>query len=230
MKIYELSLKIFLLKSIPVKEALEKISELVDKTLSKSPKYLSLHQANSFKYYVFNGFFPLEKNGIYREGKIYTVKIRTIKGDLAEYFMKNLANEYTSSIKALTIDHKIIPKRHIEKLYTITPVVIKTDQGYWKNHLSIEAFEKRVKENLIKKYNTYSDTKLDEEFQLFNMIKMDNHKPISNTYKSVHILGDKITVMVAENEIAQNLAYMSLGSGFGEMNSRGFGFMNYRCL
>ena len=35
---------------------------------------------------------------------------------------------------------------------------------------------------------------------------------------------------VADNEMAQKLAYLALGTGVLEMNSRGFGFVNYRWL
>lgn len=54
--------------------------------------------------------------------------------------------------------------------------------------------------------------------------------PVPAVYKNVKLLGDKIRLSVADNEAAQNLAYMSLGTGLGEMNSRGFGFINYRWL
>ncbi len=32
---------------------------------------------------------------------------------------------------------------------------------------------------------------------------------------------------IAENETAQKLAWLAVGSGLGEVNSRGFGMVNY---
>ncbi|KOA19132.1 CRISPR associated protein Cas6 [Clostridium homopropionicum DSM 5847] len=230
MKVYELTLKVFLLKTIGSTETLQKISELIDKSLSRDKKFLEFHTNSGFKNYTFNSLFPVEKSKIYNEGKIYSIKVRTIDEELAEYFKKNLVNEYTDFIKALTIEYKIIKPGYIDRIYSITPVVIKTEEGYWKGNLSLDEFEKRIKENLIKKYNKYFNTKLDEDFQLFNMINFDNIKPISSKYKSVNILGDKLTLTIAENKTAQDLACLALGAGIGEMGSRGFGFVNYKQL
>lgn len=230
-KVNELTLKVFLLKDIQITESLEKISDLIDKCLAKDKKFLEFHKSNKFKNYTYNSFFPVERSSkVYKEGNIYSIKIRTIDEELASYFKKNLGNECTEYIKSLTIQDKMISKRHIEKIYSITSVVIKTDNGYWKGNLSLDQFEKRLKENLIKKYNNYFNTKINEEFQLFNMISFDNVKPISCKYKSVSLLGDKLTLNIAENETAQRLAYLAIGTGLGEMNSRGYGFVNYRWL
>lgn len=230
MEVYEFNLKVFLLKNISSAQALEKISEIIDKSLARNERFLEFHNSNKFKNYSFASFFPIENDKLYKEGKIYSVKIRTIKKDLVEHFKKNLVNEYTEYIKALTIECKIINKRHIERIYSITPVLIKTDKGYWRGNLSLEEFERRIKENLIKKYNDYFNTKLDEKFEFFHIMKFENHKPIACEYKGIHILGDKITLFVAENEKAQELAYLVLGAGILEMNSRGYGFMNYKYL
>ncbi|BDR67269.1 CRISPR-associated endoribonuclease Cas6 [Clostridium tetani] len=230
MKIYELTLKVFLLKDIKSDESLEKISNLIDKSLSKDGKLLAFHERNTYKNYTFNSFYPLEKNKIYCGGTIYSIQIRTVDESLVQYFKKNLTNEYTEYIKALTLECRVIPQRYIEKIYSITPVVIKTEKGYWKGNLSLGEFEERIKNNLIKKYNSFFNTKIDEKFILFRTINLINNKPISCSYKDINILGDKITLIIDENEMAQKLACFSLGSGVGEMNARGYGFVNYKWL
>lgn len=230
MRVHEMIFKVFLLKNIHSTEALEKISELIDKSLAKEEEFLCFHNSNKFKNYIFNSFFLVEKDKVYKEGNIYSIKIRTIDEKLVQFFKTNLVNEYTSSIKVLTVECRHISKRHIERIYSITPMIIKTDNGYWKGNLSLDEFEKRIKENLIKKYNAFFDVKLNEDFELFHMMKFDNKKPISCKYKGIHVLGDKITLTIAENETAQTLAYLALGTGLGEMNARGYGFTNYRYL
>lgn len=230
MKVYELQLKVFLLKNIDNKNALEKISELIDKSLSRSDEFYKFHQKNMFKNYCFNSLYNLERDGIYKEGGIYSIIIRTINEQLSEYFKNNLVNEYTQHMKALTIESRVIPKKYIEKTYSITPVIIKTDKGYWKQELTLGDYEERLKVNLIKKYNTYFNTKLDENFELFNMFEFNNKKPIAIPYKNISLLGDKLTLHIAENEIAQNLAYFAIGVGIGEINARGAGFVNYKTI
>lgn len=230
MNVYEITLKVYLLKSINVEDAQQRIAELIDKSLASDEKFLDFHRRNSFKNYCFNSFFPLEKDGIYKSSNIYDIKIRTIDKELADYFNKTLINEYTDFIKGLVADIRVIPRKHIEKIYNITPLVIKTNDGYWKNSLTFEEFEKRIKENLIKKYNFINNEKLDENFDLYTFIEIKNKKPIATSYKGKRILGDKINIVISDDARAQELAYMSLGTGLAEMNSRGCGFANYRWM
>lgn len=49
-------------------------------------------------------------------------------------------------------------------------------------------------------------------------------------YKNINLLGDKIVLEVAQNHQAQELAYLALGVGLLENNSRGFGFVNFKYL
>lgn len=230
MKVYEISLKVFLLNDIKIENSQEKIGEIIDLALGKQAEFLKLHEENSFKYYCFNSFYPLELDGIYKSNKVYTVKIRTISKELAQYFNEALAKEYSKYIKGLVAEVRILPQKHIEKLYTITPLIIKTENGYWKNSFKLEEFEKRIKENLIKKYNQINKTKIDEEFELYNAIEINNKRPIASSYKGKRFLGDKINLVISNEKAAQELAYMALGTGLGEMNARGMGFVNYRWL
>ena len=156
--------------------------------------------------------------------------MRTIDRRIAEFFNNDLINNYTNFIKGLTSEIRILPKKHIEKIYSLTPVILKNDNGYWKNVISLEDFEKRLKENLIKKYNNLSDEKLDEDFELYTGLEFKNRKPIANEYKGIKLLGDKVSLNISENKTAQDLAYMCLGTGLLEMNARGYGFCNYRWL
>jgi len=228
--VYEITLKVYLLRSINVEEAQQKIAELIDKSLGKNSGFLDLHNKNIFKNYCFNSFYPVDKSGIYKADNIYTVKLRTISKELGQYLNNVLANEYTDCIKGLVTDIRIIPKKHIEKIYSITPLILKNNDGYWKNFLSFEEFEKRIKENLIKKYNLINNEKLDENFDLYTFIEIKNKKPIATSYKGKRILGDKINIVISDDIRAQKLAYMALGTGIGEMNARGQGFVNFRWL
>ena len=91
-----------------------------------------------------------------------------------------------------------------------------------------EEYMKRIKENLIKKYNGFLKTEINEEFEVFKSFEFKNNKPISNNYKGKNLLGDKISIEIEDNVQAQDIIYMSLGTGVGEMNARGLGFMGYR--
>lgn len=230
MEVYELKLKVFLLKDIASDKASESIAQLIDKSLLNTEEMKTFHKERKFKFYTFNTFYPLETEKLYKGGKLYTVLIRTVDEKLVKYFKAFLVNEYTDKIKALTIETKIIPKKHIKKLYSVTPCVIKTNDGYWRGKYSLSEYEERMKINLIKKYKEFYNIELDEKFELFNHIEFCNRKPISIPIKNVNLLGDKINLHVADNETAKLLSYFALGVGFMELNSRGYGYMNYEFL
>ena len=228
MKVYEIKIKLFLLKDIELTEAQSRIASFIDSSFGKTEKLIEFHERNSFKNYCFDLLYPVEKDKVYKKGQIYTLRIRTINKFLADFFSNKLVNCYDSNFKALVSEIRIIPKKPIEKLYSITPIVLKNETGYWRDSISFEDFERRIKENLIKKYNTALDTKIDENFDLYTGIEFINHKPISVKYKNIKLLGDKISINVGDDSRAQDLAYAALGCGLSEMNSRGLGFLNYK--
>lgn len=230
LKVYEISMKLYLLKDIPYKNTYEELCNFIDSAMSKDEELLKFHNENTYKLYNFNTFYPLEKDNVYKKDNIYAIQIRTIDKRLADFFNNKLVNNFTASIKALTSTIKIIPQKHIDKIYSITPVVLKTDNGYWKGNLGLDDFEKRLKENLIKKYNFIMNTKIDEDFQLYTNIEFKNEKPVAINYKGRKILGDKVTINIGDEKIAQDLAYMSLGTGLLEMNARGAGYVNFKWL
>lgn len=230
MKVFEISLLVFLIKDIDSKEAFSKISEFIDGGMAMKQELLELHNKNTYKNYCFCSFYPLEKDRLYKSGNNYTIRIRTVDYELAEFFNKKLVNHFDKNIKALTSTIRILPKKHIEKIYSITPLVLKTNEGYWKNNISLNDFERRLKENLIKKYNLFMNTKINENFQLYTSIEFKNKKPVAISYKGKKILGDKLSIDINDDKIAQELAYMSLGTGVLEMNARGAGYMNVKWL
>lgn len=230
MQVYEISILVFLKKSINSDDVLSEICSFIDSGMAKIPELLEFHKKNIFKNYCFNAFYPIEQDRIYKSGKLYTFQLRTIDEKLADFFYSSLVNHYNENIKGLTAKIRVIPKKYIEKIYSLTPVILKTDEGYWKGKLSLNEFENRMKINSIKKYNFFMNTKINEDFQLFTSLEFTNNKPIAIKYKSRKILGDKVTLTISSDKIAQELSYMCLGTGMLEINSRGFGFLNYRWL
>ncbi|MBD7912303.1 CRISPR-associated endoribonuclease Cas6 [Clostridium cibarium] len=230
MKVYEIRIKLYVLQNISLESAQSTICSFIDKALVKNKDFAEFHSERKFKNYCFDSLYPLEKDKVYKEGKIYTLTLRTIDEKLVDFFSKELVNSFTEKLKALTAEKKIIPKKHIEKIYSITPMIMKNDSGYWKGKLSLEEFEKRIKENLIKKYNTFMNTKINEDFELYSGLEFKNRKPIIIKYKDIKLMGDKVSLNILENDLAQDMAYMCLGTGLSEMNSRGYGFMNYRFI
>lgn len=230
MKVYNLDIKVYLLNDIYLNKMQQSIASVIDLTLSQSQKYIDFHNSIGYKFYCFNGLYPMENNGVYKEDNIYTFQLRTIDKDLCEYLIRELRDIITNDIKVLKCDLKIIPKKHIEKIFSITPLIIKDDKGYWREHMSLKEFEERIKINLIKKYNKFTGEKIDENFEFYTAIEFKNRKPISIDYKNIKLLGDKLQLTIADDKLSQKIAYMALGTGLGENNARGLGFVNFRWL
>ena len=224
---HEAILKIYVLKNITKEKALSEIASLIDKSFLITENMSQMHRKNSYKGYVFNNMFPLEE--IYKAGTIASIQIRTIDQVLLNHIRDVLKDTTTDKIKSLAVMTKEINLKDdwIKNIYSITPVIIKTENGYWRGNLSINEYLQRIKVNLIKKYNQIYNTKINEDFELFKGVEFTNLKPIGCEYKNIVLLGDKLELEIAENEKAQKLANLALGAGIGEMNARGYGFVNY---
>lgn len=230
MDVIQIRLKTELKEDINHKDVQEIICKFFDTNLIKSINMEKFHYENKYKFYCFDGLYPVEKDKIYKKGKNYSITVRTLSLKLGEFFANQLINSNNKFLKVLSSQIKIIPQKHIEKIYSVTPAILKSDKGYWRENLSADDYERRIKENLIKKYNQLTNTKMDEDFQFITAMTFDNKKPISMNYKDIKLLGDKITLHISENKNAQILAYLCLGSGLLEMNSRGAGFVNFRWI
>ena len=230
MNVYEIKLKVCLLKNIKYENSLEIASSYLDFSLCKNEKFLSEHKEKKYKHYNFNYLYPIENDKVYKKDKLYTITIRTIDQEVAEYLLNSTCNHSDENIKGIRSELKVIPKKYIEKIYSITPVLIKDKEGYWRKKNNIEFFEKRLKENIIKKYKYISNNKEIELSDFYNEIKFKNYKPIKTSFKNINLLGDKVELSIESDLKSQELAYMILGMGLLENNSRGMGFVNFKHL
>lgn len=230
MLVYELRLRVFLKADIEYFCAGERIGQLLNRAMGRDPQYLDFHERpKEYKGYVFDAFYPFEKDGVYRAGKTYGVRLRTVRENLAEFFLENLTGEETAHVRCMKVDIRIIPRKGIQKLYSLTPAVMKNyPQGYWRDNMTVAQFEKRLTDNLMKKYKQLTGTELDEDLMLYNGVKFINGKPVKVSYKGITLLGDKVELLAANEEMAQKLLYMALGTGILENNGAcGCGFVDF---
>lgn len=124
--VFEIRLKVFLLKDIPLSKMLTAEAYFIDSVLTKDQEWLTYHETNQYKLYCMNGLFPLERDGIYKKEQIYTITIRTVEAELARYFAKELSNHSSNQMKGLIAERRIVPRKMISEIYTLTPVMDKT--------------------------------------------------------------------------------------------------------
>ena len=230
MLVFELAFKMQFFEKTGYEKSSEMIAQVIDRALCKTEKYAVFHEKQEFKFYVFDRPYQPEPDKSYLPGKLYTIRIRTVKPELAEYFLNQLPGSRTDKLHILNGEIRVVVQKMLERIYSLTPVIIRTEGEYWRWNHSVDAFERQLKENLLKKYYSLTGEKLDEDFELYQMLEFSNTKPVKVPYKGITLLGDKISLTATQDPRSQQLLYMALGTGAGERCSRGSGFMNYRYL
>lgn len=142
MQVFQIRIKLYFLQDIPAKQIQTKLTALIDKGICFEKELRQVHESNQYKNYCYDLPFPIEQDRLYKKGKIYTVTIRTIDSRLAKYFYEVCVNQFTEEIKALTSEIRILPRKMIQTLYTLTPVVVKDEKGYWRNHMNFAEYKK----------------------------------------------------------------------------------------
>ena len=227
-----LLVKVFLLKDIKEEKMKTELSYLIDKTLNKTEEYRKFHNDKKVKFYSFDKLKPYEEDYIYKKDNIYTFNIRTVNERLSKYILENLRDEVSLSIKVLTIVEKDFNCMFIEKIYSITPVVLtffdanKEKVYYWENEKNLLDVLKRIQESLILKYNSFYNSDVPLDTSIFSRISRKNKFPIPQKYKNITMSTDMFELEVSSSVHAQRIAYFACGVGVGGKNSRGFGFVN----
>lgn len=228
--IYQINVKVYILKTITYHDMQQQIAQYIDQVMAKKEELLTLHNTNCFKYYCFSGFKTIQKEGIYEEGSLNSFSVRCLEKEFAKYLEEELANHTSLTMKGLSCETKRVKTGLIQKLYLITPAILKFEDGYWRKNHSLEEFQKRIISNTVRKYEEYTQQKLEDSVRLYTNFRLINKIPIKTRYKNIHLLGDKFEMMIAEEEASQRLAQFLLGTGVCELNARGFGYLNYRSM
>lgn len=222
MQYYNIKVAVLLKNDTQTFENYEKISKLISASMLKDQTLKQLHEENRYKNYVFCNLYPIEKDGIYKAGNIYTFQIRTIDFKLGLKIKQVLNNFQNEEFKVIVSDLETSTQRKINTLATLTPAIITSDKGDYLINNDMQLVKERILANAQKKYNQLYNEKIDMDF--IKSIKQTNNKPIKIPYKNINILGYKFEIEVKDDPISQKLAYLILSVGLIEKNAEGFGF------
>ena len=222
MQYYNIKVAVLLKNDTQAFENYEKISKLISASMLKDQTLKQLHEENRYKNYVFCNLYPIEKDGVYKAGNIYTFQIRTIDFKLGLKIKQVLNNFQNEEFKVIVSDLETSTQRKINTLATLTPAIITSDKGDYLINNDMQLVKERILANAQKKYNQLYNEKIDMDF--IKSIKQTNDKPIKIPYKNINILGYKFEIEVKDDPISQNLAYLILSVGLLEKNAEGFGF------
>lgn len=221
--------------------------------LIKGSEYSYLHDKKGYKFFCFSNIFPAMdlKKGDKKTLIVSSPDDLFIKR-LEEAFLKNQRNRDKVKVgkMSFTIDNISLLKFRLDgrdqNLITGTPIVVRMqkdrckeysinldklyDYVYWRKEYPLTAFIKQIEDNLIKKYmEFYNEVPNSNVFPLIQMLTF--RKQISTRLHFEE--GTQIVIGTAWEFHFRGLSddqirflEFSVDVGFGEMNSRGFGFMN----
>lgn len=229
MNIYEIAIRVYIMRDVPVPLIYGELTKFIDSYLMKNEFFSEFHKKRAIKGYNFDLPTKIEKDmKVYKHDQIYQFRIRTADKDLISYLMDGLADYRTDAIKGLTRTVKQIPQKPIASVYSLTPVVLKNDKGYWRDCMSFEEFEHELASSLCHQYEEYTGEKIPEDIVLYHQIELKSKCAVGVLYKGITLLGDKLSMFVTDDENAQKVMYFALANGMGTMGTRGLGFLGYR--
>lgn len=225
MKFFQLTVTTILKKNVHFSMSSELIGNNINKAMLKDEELMKYHEQKVYKY-VFDNFYPVEKEGIYQEKRIYVFNIRSFNERFILKVRQCLTEFESQDIKVIAIGLKTIYKKQINYIQTVTPAIITVESKPWLLTDDISLLVKRLQANLEKKYKFFFNEEIGEiEDYFIEKLKILNKKPMFYNYKTIKLLSHKFYIKVNDDEKSQKLAFIALGAGLSEKNSSlGAGF------
>ncbi len=230
---FELTCTAYLKRDLSFKESFEKISKYISFSMAGDEKLKELHKGHNFKYYVFGGLLPIQKDRVYKRGSTYKFSIRSIDEEFIDKLSNNLRENINNpNLQVLQTHKKSINQFFITELYSATPTIITTnDNLFWtmQKDGDILTLQRQLHDNLEKKYKEFYGEALEAKQNFIQLLEVKNQKPqnieITKDGKKIRFFGNKFKIIPHEDEVSQKLAFLALGCGIGEKNSFGGGFL-----
>lgn len=225
MKYFELTLTVLLKRNIYFTDSSYIISNNINRIMLLDKDLKELHPKKQYKNYVFNNFYPLEKDKIYKKDSLYIFKIRSLDSEFCEKMYELSSSLDSDDFKVISADIKDINKKRIKEIYTLTPLIITVDSKPWLQNDDLNLFKERLEANLEKKYKDFYNEDISSKGKFINNLTFKNRLPMYYNYKNIRLLANKVSISIHDNEEAQKLAFLALAVGIGEKNSSvGAGF------
>lgn len=233
-KYFELKATVLLKESKHHLEMPEIIGKWIGRAELEDPILKQNHYGKEYKLRTFSQPYPREKDGIYRQNRVYVIAIRSSVEDALlrlSSALQSLSDDESFELLAIS---PLLRKQiaHITELMTVSPAIVTVDSKPWTPEMDIELLLGRISANAEKKYNQlHPEAPIRLDYDFAEGIQILNLKPIAYHYKGRKLLGNKFRLMIRSDELSQKLACIVLGSGVSEKNSiLGAGFCVAKCI
>ncbi|MEM1988972.1 MAG: CRISPR-associated endoribonuclease Cas6 [Candidatus Woesearchaeota archaeon] len=205
----------------------------------KNTTFSDLHDSKGFKYFNFSNIFPVED---FVEGKRY----KLIISSPMESFIYTLKDQFEKEPLIRLGKHifvlsstKVFKLPLGERWELGSPLVLyknnfkdekKLEYYSFEKHKDFEFFFNRIKENALKKYNSFTGKEFDFKFFMFDSFRFKRtvvHKLNKDGKEFVIIgtLGEFELPKIRSKEVRKFYEFVQ-EVGLGEKNSLGYGFLN----
>ena len=233
MDCFEIKARLLLKYDIDYKKSLQPLSKLISSSLYKSP-LKEIHSRKGFKYYSFSNLLKISPKGIYKKGENGFI-VRTISEKIAKELSKALFLYEDDFFTVKEVSIKKISRKPINYLISLNPVIVtytpknsRPRQWTSESEAGVEYLIESLHKNLVKKYESFYNEKLESEDNFIEFLQIKNAKPLSIFYdkngKEFRLLGNKLFIVPKNDENSQKLAFTALCTGLGEKNALGGGF------
>jgi len=219
-------------------------------SLLRGTPYEGLHGKRGYKFFCFSNIFPPKDA---RRGERRRLFISSPDESMINIFEERIrqlqkngglvnVGEMSFKVRGVRMLRSNLPNSCT--LITGTPIVVRIPKEkygfygiqppkdypyvYWRKRYPFDAFIKQLEDNIIKKYNMFYGTSLElmPIFEQFIFQKqICNHVIIGG--KEIIVFGSLWKFIFNHlYEEQQNILQFGLNTGFGELNSLGFGFIN----
>lgn len=233
MKIKRLSLDVKLKKDIDYKDLPEKISQAVNKFFLATPETASFHESKGIKLYSYSLLEPIEKDKVYKKGKIYSFTLKYFNQEIFDKLIDKIPyiqNDIFIVLNYCTKDELL--DLDMESIYTIVPAVFRQNKENnlrWTPQDDLNYVKESIIKNTVHKYNLLNPS---NPIKYYNFIESLEPVSISKiaavfNYKEGKILANQFIIHLKDDIMSKQMGYIMLGAGVGLSNSLSFGYCEY---
>ena len=230
MRYFELKCTTYIKQNIKFIDSFEVIAKYISFSMAQDEKLKALHVESGFKHYNFSNFFPIERDGTYKQGSIHTITIRSLDESFIDSLSKTLRQNIDNpNFSIAQIEKKTIKQFFISELYSATPVIVTMKDGKgWVKEDDLMILHKQLQDNLEKKYQDFYGEDIKASQSFIQLFELKNHRlqsiKTTKNNNAIKFYGNKFRIVPNEDEVSQKLAFLALADGLGEKNSFGGGF------
>ena len=205
---------------------------LIYSLLNNTP-FENYHNMKGFKYFSFSNIFPVSN---LKKGESKNIIISSPKQGFINILSKELKNKnyfYLGKYKMKIEQIKVFQPKFNRRFITSTPIVLfenNVNNHYYslKNSNDFSFFLERVKDNALKKYNSYYGENYHFDGNIFDRFEYNREVAIrvKKEDKMFIIIGTLWKNLEKFNMDNKKFYNFIMDCGLGEKNSLGFGMVN----